>query len=266
MTRDIEKNRLHFLCLHSIIYISNVKNERTPTMHSANTAYDTIFFDADDTLLDFRRAERGALTDALTRFGIEATEEIISRYSEINLGFWKLLELGKTTKPVLKLERFRVLCEEFSFSADYLELANAYMERLATKAYLIEGAEDICKTLSKRCKLYVVTNGAKDIQQSRFGASGLEKYFSGVFISDDIGYEKPDIRFFEHVERTLGVVDRKKALLVGDSLSSDMKGAKNFGVDSCYFDPRGKGYPEDLGIKYSISKLSELEKIVLPNA
>lgn len=227
--------------------------------------YDYVLFDADDTLLDFKRSEKSAITDALKSFGLDFDENVLSEYSAINLSFWKLLELGKIEKSKLKHERFRVFCERFGYNVPYVQLADCYMEHLSTKSYLVDGAKEICEKLSKSCKLYIITNGTESIQRPRFAASGLEKYFSGVFISDLIGFEKPDVRFFEYMEKTIGNIDKKRTLIVGDSLSSDMKGGAVFGVDSCFFNPYGKEYPEDLNIKYTVSRLSQLEEIIFPN-
>ena len=225
--------------------------------------YDILLFDADDTLLDFKRSEREALCDTLRESGIEPTEASIARYSEINLSFWKLLERGEVTKTRLRTERFRVFCEELGYTVDHIHLADAYMDFLSQKSYLIDGAEEICRKLCEHCKMYIVTNGLKNIQQPRFAASGLEKYFSGVFISDDIGYEKPDIRFFDFINDAVGGIDKARALIIGDSLSSDMRGGISFGIDTCLYDPKQKGYPENMEITYTVAKLSELESIVL---
>ena len=224
--------------------------------------YDNVLFDADDTLLDFKRSEKSAIAEALGSFGLSYDESVLLEYSAINQSFWKLLELGKIEKSKLKHERFRAFCERFKYDVPYVQLAERYMECLSTKSYLIDGAKEICERLSGECKLYIITNGIESIQRPRFSASGLEKYFSGVFISDLMGYEKPDIRFFENMEKTIGGIDKKRTLIVGDSLSSDMKGGLLFGVDTCLFNPRGKDYPEELNIKYSVSSLDLIENIV----
>ena len=226
------------------------------------TRYDTVLFDADDTLLDFKRSEISALTDALSKFSLDFDTDVIDAYREINASFWKMLEQGKIEKSKLKYERFRVFCERYGFGVPYAELAECYMKRLSMKSYLIDGAKEICEKLSAHCKLYIITNGVETIQRPRFSASGLQGYFSGSFISDSIGFEKPDVRFFEYVERSIGELDKERTLIVGDSLTSDMQGGKNFGVDTCFFNPKGKELPPELCIKYSINKLSELEDII----
>ncbi len=225
--------------------------------------YSIVLFDADETLLDFLRSERTALVEALTSFGIPCPEETIALYSGINLSLWKMLERGEIKKDVLRVKRFEMLANELGLDVDPTALAFAYTDSLKKQSFVLDGAIDICRKLSAHVKLYMVTNGLKDVQSGRLAGSGLLPYFSGVFVSEDIGIEKPDVKYFEAVARAIPGFDKKDAIIIGDSLSSDMKGGINFGIDTCWFNPKSKSAPDEMKLTYTVTSLSELENIVL---
>lgn len=228
--------------------------------------YDTVLFDADGTLMDFLRSEREALTDCLKALGLPHGDGIIEVYSRINDSYWKKLERKEIEKERLKVARFETFCEHYGFECDVNALARAYTDTLATKAYLIDGAEDICHTLyDSGCRLYIITNGIKSVQDSRFHACGLAPMFEKAFISEELGFEKPDIRYFEKVESDIDNFSKSNTLVVGDSLTSDILGGINFGVDVCYFNQFGKSIPESIKEKvtYTVSRLDEIADIVL---
>ncbi len=226
--------------------------------------YKTLLFDADDTLLDFGRAEHAALSDTLTEYGLPATPEIMSRYSEINLSFWKALERGEIEKSRLRVARFESFCREFGFSVEPLAMADTYTERLSEKAYTLQGAVELCASLSKHYKMYIVTNGLKVIQTRRYAASGLPPYFLNCFISEDVGYEKPDVRYFEKLAESIPGFDKTTTLIIGDSLTSDMRGGINFGIDTCWFNPKRKTAPAEFELTYEVHTICELEALLLP--
>lgn len=227
--------------------------------------YSIILFDADGTLFDFLKAERSALTRCLEHFGIEATDQNISIYSQINDRYWKLLEKGLTTKNELKYKRFRDFLATVGSSADSDAIADMYAGTLGDYHYLIDGAEDICLQLrSVGCRLYIVTNGIKAVQEKRFNESGMAKYFDGFFISEEIGVAKPDATYFEAVSSAISEFDRSDAIIIGDSLTSDILGGKNFGIDTCLYDPQNREIPAEMPIPdYRVAALSDIIHIVL---
>ena len=225
--------------------------------------YETILFDADGTLLDFHRSEAEAISETMRASKIEPSDALISAYSEINADMWKRLERGEIKKSELLYLRFAVFCERFGFDADFKKMAEDYISNLSSKGYAYDGAEELCQRLSNLCSLYIVTNGVERIQKGRFAKLSLKKYFKNVFISGEIGYEKPDVRFFDEVARRIGALDKKKTLIVGDSLTSDMAGGIAFGIDTCLYAPKGKPEECDMDITYVAQSFDEIYGIIV---
>ena len=220
--------------------------------------YTTVLFDADGTLFDFLKSEACAIKNTMSLFGIEPSNEKVKKYSEINDGLWKMLERGEIEKSVLLYHRFELFCEYYGFDCDAKEMAKTYMESLSENSHLFIGAAELCQKLSEHFKLYIVTNGVEFIQKRRFAKSGLAEYFSGVFISGVIGYEKPSIKYFEYIEWNIPEFDKSKAVIIGDSLSSDVKGGIAYGIDTVWYNPENKQKPEDMDITYIASSFDEI--------
>ena len=220
--------------------------------------YNTILFDADGTLFDFHKSEAEAIKRTMTLFGIEPTEERVKKYSEINDGLWKMLEKGEIEKSVLLYHRFELFCDYYGFRGDAKEMAKTYMESLSENAHLFDGATELCKKLSECFDLYIVTNGVEFIQKRRFAKSGLSEYFSGVFISGVIGYEKPSVKYFEYVEAAIENFDKSKTVIVGDSLSSDIKGGIAFGIDTLWYNPKKQVKATDMEITHIAESFDEI--------
>ncbi len=224
--------------------------------------YKHILFDADGTLLDFKRSEDEALRDAMKIHGIEANAARVALYSEINDSLWKKLERGEIEKSVLLYRRFELFFEALGFVGDAKAMARDYMNALSTKGYLLDGAEQMCRTLHGRARLYIVTNGVEFIQRGRYARCGIEKYFDGVFISDVIGVEKPSVRYFEYVAEHIENFDRERAVIVGDSLTSDMRGGLNFGIDTCWYNPQGRSVPNDMALTFVARGFDEVTEFL----
>lgn len=225
--------------------------------------YDIILFDADGTLLDFHRSEAEAIRETMILHGGDPTEENVRLYSGINDSLWKKLERGEIEKKVLIYHRFELLFDALGMTGDARAMAADYVKALSTKGYPLDGAEDMCRALYGKVKMYIVTNGVEAVQRGRYARCGIDGYFDGVFISDVIGVEKPSVRFFEYVEEHIENFDKSRTLIVGDSLTSDMRGGVNFGIDTCWYNPDGKPCPEDMRLTYVANGFGDVIKYII---
>ena len=198
---------------------------------------DTVFFDLDNTIFDFNKAEHIALAKTLEELGIPPSEETCARYSVINLAQWKLLEKGVITRREVKLRRFRLLFEELGVPAAPEEAAARYESLLGIGHYFMDGAEELLQTLYGNYRLYLVTNGTAAVQKGRLESAQLQKYFEDIFISEEIGFNKPDIRYFESCFSRIPSFSRETSVIVGDSLTSDIQGGINAGIRTVWFHP-----------------------------
>lgn len=222
-------------------------------------AYQVYLFDADETLFDFRRAEGAALAIALHSFGIACTDEILACYHDVNDALWKQLETGRITRDVLKWTRFQQLADAMQLSLEPHTANKRFMEALSTRADLIDGAADVCRSLVAHGKtLCIISNGTTSVQRPRFARSGLAPCFHTLFLSEEIGVAKPDPRFFDAVFHAFPQVERSEMLVVGDSPSSDIAGGLAAGLDTCWFHPTGTPAPAKPKPTFSIRSLSEL--------
>jgi YjjG family noncanonical pyrimidine nucleotidase len=224
--------------------------------------YSFLLFDADHTLFDFNKSEYLALKSALEKLGCPSTDAHIERYSDINVKYWKMLERGEIDKISLKLARFVEFGREFGFEDKAEALSDLYMENLAHESHLFDGALELVEKLSESYRLFIITNGVKSTQDGRFGVSPITKYFEKIFISEVVGAEKPSIEFFDAVADGIEGFDKSRALVIGDSLSSDIKGAINSKIDCIWYNPMKKSAPEGWDITYTVSNFDEILDIL----
>lgn len=219
--------------------------------------------DADDTIFDFPSCEKAALTAALSGFGLPHDDEICNSFSRINSQLWRELEQNQITRQELRFLRFKRLSDRFfnGFN-DAAALADRYVQELSRQAILIDGALENVSQLSQEVDIYIITNGLKAVQRGRFSLCPVTKYLKKLYISDEIGWNKPDKRFFDAVLLDLPEKDPSAILVVGDSLTSDMQGGRNSGLDTCLFDPNDRvSMPHPL-VDIKIHSLSELNAII----
>lgn len=224
--------------------------------------YTWLLFDADGTLLDFEKAERCALCEALAAHGVAATEEIITTYSAINDAIWKKIETGEFDRANLNAVRFSQLAVRFGFTYDAEQLGHDYFASMATQGYLIDGALELCRTLKARYSLAIITNGTASVQHGRMDGTPLLACMDGFFISQEVGAEKPSPAFFDAVEAAIPGFDRARALVIGDSLSSDIAGGIAAGIDTCWYNPAGKTAPADRTPTYTVKSYDELRALL----
>ena len=224
--------------------------------------YKTLLFDADGTLFDFHKGEGVAIRQTFAAFDIDADDQMVAEYSAINDSLWKKLELGEIEKSVLFYRRFELFFERYGFIRDAREMGKTYAENLSKQIFLFEGAEELCEKLSSLADMYIVTNGIEFVQKSRYAKSGLDKYFKGIFISGEIGHEKPSVDFFKHIERSIPDFDKDGAIIVGDSLSADIKGGIAYGIDTCWYNPAGKTAPDGMKITNTSQNFEEVYRFI----
>ena len=208
-----------------------------------------LLLDLDDTLLDFHAAERHALSFALSSLGIPPKEEYIAAYSKLNHEMWQKMEAGGLTKERLRKTRFPIFLESMGLSADGQKMAQTYEAQLTDCAFTVEGAIPTLDVLKKDYALYAVSNGTSAVQRNRIAKSGLQPYFQGVFLSEEIGYAKPAKEFFSAVFQVIPFAPNQ-TVIVGDSLSADILGANNFGIRSVWLNRFGR--KNDTGVKVSV--------------
>lgn len=224
--------------------------------------FEFLLIDMDDTVLNFKKAEHTAIRKTLAEAGLDPTDGVCQRYSQINDGYWKRLERKEVTRRQLQVGRFADLFAEFGITADPEACADRYMENLAQGHDFMPGAEEALQSLSENYKLYLASNGNTDTQRSRIALAGIEKYFHGIFISGEIGVNKPDKGFFDACFAAIENFDPARAMIVGDSLSSDILGGKNAGIATCWVAPPDKTAPTDLTPDYRIESITQLKTLL----
>lgn len=226
--------------------------------------YTTIFWDLDQTLLNFDLSMKHALRAVFGAYGLAVSEEIASRYDAINKSYWLRLELGELTKEQVTVGRFRTLFEELGITHVKPEEINAdYQLELGNVFFYIDGAKELVTLLKEKgFRQYVVTNGVNTTQASKMKLSGLDMIMDGVFVSELMGYPKPQKEYFDACFAALPGVSRGECILVGDSLTSDMRGAENAGIAACWFNPEGKAKDVEVRTDYEIRRLEELMQIL----
>ena len=220
-----------------------------------------LLLDLDDTILDFHKAERIALSKTIRAFGAEPTEALLNRYHEINKWHWEQLELGKMTRDQVLVNRFGALFEKVGMTVDPAACAKSYESNLGIGHYFLPGAEEAVKRLKEHYRLFLVSNGTATVQHSRLTSAGLYPYFEQVFISQEIGYNKPDKAYFDRCFERIPGFAPEKALMVGDSLTSDIKGGINAGLKTVWINPAHKACG-DIRPDYEIEGLSDLEGLL----
>ncbi|MBT9778781.1 noncanonical pyrimidine nucleotidase, YjjG family [Clostridium sp. MCC353] len=219
--------------------------------------YKILLFDLDGTLLDFDANEADSLKKLFESKGHPFTDEVRRTYHSINSRLWSDYEKGKIGQPEVLNTRFAETMACFGVSADGEEWERRYRELLGNGAQLIDGALELCRLLSASHRLFAATNGVTKTQLRRLELSGLSPFFEGVFTSQDIGIQKPEKAFFEHVMSRIEGFDRREALMIGDSLTTDIAGGNGVGIDTCWVNLKGKD-ADGAGCTYMVTSLEEL--------
>ncbi|WP_210468702.1 YjjG family noncanonical pyrimidine nucleotidase [Sporosarcina sp. 6E9] len=224
--------------------------------------YEMILFDVDDTLFDFGKSEKLALYKTFTEFGLPTgLVDYEVDYQEISKVLWRDLEQGLITITDLGIERFKRLFLSNELDIDAEVFSRAYLENLGNKTHLVEGAVELCDNLSAY-RMAIITNGFTEVQKSRIEGSPLCNMFEHMIVSEEVGYQKPEKEIFDHTFSKLQLTNSAKVLIVGDSLTSDIQGGINYGIDTCWFNPHLKENNLEIAPTYEIRKLTDLLKII----
>ena len=221
-----------------------------------------LFLDLDDTILDFHKAERNALGKTIRQFGVEPTEEVLHRYHLINKWHWEQLELGTLTRAQVLTGRFKMLFAELGLDVDPEKMQAGYEHNLSIGHWFLPGAEEAVDTLSKKYRLFLASNGTAVVQKGRMTSANLYRFFEKVFVSQEIGHNKPSKAYFDACFAQIPDFDPAKAMIVGDSLSSDIKGGNNAGIRTCWVNPNHAPRNPEIHVDYEIEALSQLPALL----
>lgn len=225
--------------------------------------YKLLLFDADETLFDFNKAMRVSLSRCLEHYGVECSAEMLDTFDKINIKYWNMYESGKISRPKMQKSRFEEFLSQFNIDCDPEEFDALYIDNLAFCPFLYDGVEELCRELSGRYRMSIVTNGIAYMQRKRIESSSIRKYFEHIIISDDAGYPKPEKGFFDYVFRIYSDIPRRAALVIGDSLVADIKGGIDAGTATCWVNPGGTCSDGTIKPDYEIRNINELRTLLL---
>ncbi len=227
-------------------------------------SYKILLFDLDDTLLDFGANETDSLTKLFQQHGYTFSDELFQVYNSVNKQLWAEYENGKIVLEDVLNSRFSQTMLRLGQVVDGIEWENEYRELLGNGCQHMEGALEVCQSLSVSHRLFVVTNGITRTQIKRLQQSGLHDFFEDIFDSQSIGYQKPSKEFFDYVMSHIKDFNKKEALIIGDSLNTDIKGGLLAGIDTCWMNRAAKTGSADMQSTYTITSLVELYDICTP--
>ena len=224
--------------------------------------FEYLFLDLDDTILDFHKAERIAIGRVMEHYGVEPTEARRQRYHEINKWHWEQLELKKMTRDEVLEGRFAMFFEEMGIPVEKAAVARLYEHYLSQGHWFMPGAEEAVDRLSKKYRLFLASNGTASVQKGRMTSANLYRFFEISFVSQEIGHNKPSKEYFEAAFAMIPGFDKSKCLMVGDSLTSDIRGGINAGIKTCWVNPNRAPGREDIKPDYEIEHLHQLEALL----
>ena len=224
--------------------------------------YPWLFFDADGTLFDYNLAEATAFQKAFALLDIPFEDSHLQTYRQINHKLWQALERQEIKPEILRVRRFELLLEALQLSGTPDQLSTIYTEQLGLCTDLIDGAYEVLQSLHGSSRIAIVTNGLQAVQRSRLEHSAIRELIAELVISEEVGAAKPHAAFFEAAFAQTGNPPKKDVLIVGDSLTSDMQGGVNYGIDTCWYNPAGEPRPDRLPITYEIKHLHQLLELI----
>src|SRR5215212_303593 len=224
--------------------------------------YTWLWFDADGTLFDYNRAEAAALRNTFHSLTLPFEDTYLEVYRKINHGLWQALERQEITQAVLRFRRFELLMEALQVSGSPEQMSSAYVEQLSICSELIDGAYEVLQAFHEKSQLAIVTNGLQAVQRGRLENSAIKSFISELIISEEVEAAKPQAAFFDAAFARCEHPAKSDVLIIGDSLTSDIQGGVNYGIDTCWYNPAGEAQPDGLEITYEIKHLRELFELI----
>src|SRR6188474_2451342 len=224
--------------------------------------YPWLWFDADGTLFDYERAEGSALKNTFGSLNLRFEDDYLDIYQRINQGLWRALEKQEISSVDLRVRRFELLLEALQVTGSADQMSTTYIEQFGLRAELMDGAYEVLDALHSKCKFAIVTNGLQAVQRSRLEHSTIKHFISELIISEEVGAAKPQAAFFDEALSRTGHPDKSDVLIIGDSLTSDIRGGVDYGIDTCWYNPKAEARPANLPITYEIRHLHELLELL----
>ena len=225
-------------------------------------SYKILLFDLDDTLLDFAANEADSLNKLFREHGLELSYELLQVYRSVNNQLWSDYERGLIPLNEVLNTRFTHTLLNIGQSGSGSAWETRYRALLGEGAQLMDGAYELCQSLSASHRLFVITNGVTETQIKRLERSGLSEYFEAVFTSQSIGFQKPSKEYFHYVAAHIRDFSASDALVIGDSLNTDIIGGIAAGIDTCWLNKNSKPSSTEIQCTYIITKLEELHGIL----
>ena len=224
--------------------------------------YSWLLLDADGTLFDYDRAETKALAYTFEQTGLTFNDDYTNTYRQINGSIWQDFERGKITQQAIRAERFRRLFNTLGIDAHPVDFGERYLTNLGRQGDLIDGALDLLQALYGNCKLLLITNGIAEVQRSRLSRSPIQDYFEAIIISGEVGFSKPHPGIFDAAFQAMDHPPKRETLIVGDSLTSDIQGGLNYGIDTCWYNPQRAPRNAQIVPRFEINHLHELLSLI----
>ena len=221
-----------------------------------------VLLDLDNTLIDFNECARHSIINSFKKHNFTYTEDVFETFITENVKIWKRLEKGEITKTELRENRWNIILGKLGIDYDGTIIEEEFENGVAQGAYAVEGAYELLDYLYPKYELYIVSNGFRFVQESRLKIGDFRKYFKDIFLSEDIGIQKPAKEFFDYCFEKLSNPEKENVILIGDSLSADIIGGLNYGIDSVWFNKNGEKLPCDIKPTYIVHKLKDIEKIL----
>ena len=221
-----------------------------------------VLLDLDNTIIDFNECARHSIMNIFGKLGFEYTENVFDTFITENVKIWKRLELGEIDKPFLRANRWNIILGKLGIDYDGTIIEEQFENGVAQGAYPVEYAYELLEYLYKKYDIYIVSNGFRYVQESRIKIGKYDKYFKDLFLSEDIGIQKPDTRFFDYCYEKIGCPPKEDMVLIGDSLSADIKGGNAYNIDTIWFNKNNDELSGNTKPTYTVNHLKEIENIL----